>query len=91
MLLGRDATGTGVRDALVIVEDGPRDFGSEMARLSAEGAILSSLSGSNVDGRRLDRWTVAITSDGQVVLGITDQDGPLRTSLADLLSTLKFE
>jgi hypothetical protein len=131
VLLGRDGAGTGIGDAIVIVEDAPRDFGSEMAQLSAEGVILSSLSGSNVDGRRLDRWTVAITqdglvatdcstdedclelvpgipataltpglkvgivelvtSDGQTVLVMTDEDGPLRTSLASLLSTLKFE
>lgn len=129
--LSRDGTGTGVGDSIVIVQDAPHDFGSEMAQLSAEGVTLSSLSGSNVDGRRLDRWTVAITqnglaaidcstdedclelvpgipataltpglkvgivelviSDGQTVLVMTDEDGPLRTSLASLLSTLKFE
>lgn len=131
VLIGSDATGTGVDDAIVIVEYDLPDFGAEMARLSAEGTTMSTLSGSNVDGRRFDRWSVAITeagiadidcppdhdclelvpgisatalkpglrigvvelvtSDGQKVLVMRDEDGPLGNSLTDLLAATTVE
>jgi len=130
-LVSRDGDGTSVRDAIVIVDDGPRDFGAEMARLNVENTTRTELTGSNVDGRRFDRVSVTLTQkgiddidcppdndclelvpgvpetalepglrvgaielvgdDGQTVIVLADEDGPMRTDLVSLLAATTVE
>lgn len=70
-LLTPDATGNGIDDAIVIAEHGSQDFSAEMSRLSIQGVTTGGLTRTNVDGRRVDRWSIAITQQG-----ITDIDCP---------------